>query len=74
MIEKLKSFLYKLDLIGASPQLLIFKNKRYKSVLSLSSSILIIILSLIFTIFSINEYLKFDSPSIIYSRNNDEET
>ena len=74
MIEKLKSFLYKFDLIGASPQLLIFKNKRYKSVLSLSSSFLIIILSLIFSIFSINEYLKFDSPSIIYARNNDEET
>ena len=74
MIEKLKSFLYKFDLIGASPQLLIFKNKRYKSVLSLSSSFLIIILSLIFSIFSISEYLKFDSPSIIYARNNDEET
>ena len=74
MIEKWKSLLYKLDLIGASPQLLIFKNKRYKSILSSLISILIIILSLIFIIFSINEYLKFDSPSIIYSKNNDEET
>jgi len=74
MIEKWKSLLYKLDLIGASPQLLIFKNKRYKSILSSLISILIIILSLIFAIFSISEYLKFDSPSIIYSRNNDEET
>ena len=74
MIEKCKSFLYKFDLIGANPQLLIFKNKRYKSILSSSISILIIILSLIFAIFSINEYLKFDSPSIIYVKNNDEET
>ena len=74
MIEKIKSLLYMVDLIGISPQLLILKNKRYKSILSSSASFLIIILSLIFAIFSINEYLKFDSPSIIYVKNNDEET
>ena len=74
MIEKIKSLLYMVDLIGISPQLLILKNKRYKSILSSSASFLIIILSLIFAIISISEYLKFDSPSIIYARNNDEET
>ena len=74
MMEKCKSLLYNFDLIGTTPLLFIFKNKRYKSILSSLISITIIIFSLIFAIYSLNEYLKYDNPFIVYSKINDEET
>ena len=74
MLEKCKSFLYMFDLIGTSPELFIFKSKRYKTIFSSTTSIIIFLFSLIFVIFSINEYLKYNSPFIVYSRNNDQET
>ena len=74
MIDNIGTFLYKFDLIGISPQLWIFNNNRYKSLFSLITSINILLFSIIFTMFSIAQYLKFDSPIIVYSKGNDEKT
>ena len=68
------SFLYFFDLIWANPQLLIFNNRRYKTVLSSIGSILIIIFSIIFAIISLKEYLKYENPIIVYSKDNDAKT
>jgi len=69
-----ESILYKIDLVGASPKLLIFKNQRYKSLLSLLISLLIIIASIIFTIYTLIEYFKYQSPIVVYSKDNEIET
>jgi len=74
MLENCKSFFFTFDLIGTSPQLLIFNNKRYKSLLSTFLSIIIIFISIFFSIFSLVQYLKFDSPIVGYSKDNDENT
>ena len=68
------SFLYFFDLIWVNPQLLIFNNRRYKTVLSSIASILIIIFSIIFAIISLKEYLKYENPIIVYSKDNDAKT
>ena len=54
MLNKAESLLYEFDLIGITPQLLIFKNKRYKTFFSSILSILIIFISIIFTIVSLS--------------------
>ena len=69
-----ESILYKVDLVGASPKLLIFKNQRYKSILSSLISLLIIIISIIFIIYTLIEYFKYQSPIVVYSKDNDQET
>ena len=74
MEEKSKSFLYNFDLIGVNPQLCIFNDKKYNSGFSSIYSVLIIIFTLFFSIYSLIDYLQFDSPNIIYYRDNDEST
>ena len=74
MLKNIGTLLYKLDLIGITPHLLIFNNNRYKSTFSLITSINILFFSIIFAIYSIIQYLKFDSPIIVYSKGNDEKT
>ena len=74
MIESLKSFLYLFDLIGKSPQLLIFNNYRNKSILSSLISLIIILISIAFSIYAILEYLKYINPNITFSKDNDGET
>jgi len=74
MLTNCKSFLYLFDLIGPFPQLLIFNNNRYKSFFSSISSILIVIISLTFGIYSLIDFLKYKNPIIVYSKANDEET
>ena len=69
-----ESIIYKIDLFGINPQLLIFKNQRYKSILSLLISIVIIITSIIFTILTLYDYFKYQNPIVIYSKANDKET
>ena len=69
-----ESILFKIDLVGASPQLLIFKDQRYKSILSLIISIVIIITSIIFTILTLYDHFKYKSPVVVYSKDNDQET
>ena len=66
-----ESILYKLDFVGISPQLLIFKNERYKSILSLFISIVIIFTSIIFAILSLIDNFKYQTPTVIYSKAND---
>ena len=69
-----QNFLYKFDFVGPSPQLFILKEIRYKSILSSIISLIIVLLSIIYTIFSLNEYFKYNNPNIIYSKGNDEKT
>ena len=64
-------FLYNFDIIGPNPELYIFKNKRYKSLLSLLFSVLIILFSIVFILYSFIIYFKFDRPIITYSKSND---
>jgi len=74
MSKKCNNFLYFFDFIGPTPQLLIFNEKRYKSNLSSIISIFILLFSIIFTIYSLLEYLKYNSPNVVYSKGNDEDT
>ena len=46
------SLLQKFDLIGVTPQLLIYNNKRYKSIFSIVISIIILLFSIAFGIYS----------------------
>ena len=48
-----ESIIYKIDLVGISPQLLIFKNQKYKSILSLLISIVLIMTTIIYTILTL---------------------
>ena len=74
MLNKCKSFIYKFDLIGETPQLLIFGNNRYKSSISSLISIILILFSIIYIIFSLVQYFKYDTPIVIYSKNSDDTT
>ena len=74
MIKNMRNFLYIFDLVGMNPQLLIFNNKRYKTIFSSILSIIIIIFSFGFVIFSLIEYLKYESPIIVYTKDNDIKT
>ena len=74
MFKNFYSFLYKFDLIGASPQLLIFNNTRYKTVFSSITSIIIIIFSIVFSVASLIDYLKYENPIVVYYKDNDIQT
>ena len=71
MIEKISDILYNFDLIGPSPQLYIFYNNRYKTFFSFIVSLIIILFSVFFTIFSLVQYFKFESPIISYTKGNE---
>jgi hypothetical protein len=71
MIEKCRSILNTLDLIGSSPQLYVSNNKKYKSFFSSIISVLIILFSIIFAIFSIFDYLKYQSPIVSFFKDSD---
>ena len=74
MLAKISNILYNFDLIGPSPQLYIFNNNRYKTFFSFIISLIIIMFSVIFTIFSLVQYFKYQSPMISYTRGNDKST
>ena len=74
MRNKITSYLNLFDIIGSTPQLYIFNNKRYKSILSSIISIFIILFSIGFAIISLIDYLKYETPNIAYSKDNDEKT
>ena len=74
MSEKFKSFLYFFDFIGTSPELYVFHNNRYKTIFSSILSIIIILFSSFFTIYSLIEFFKYESPIISYSKGNDKTT
>ena len=66
MCPKIKLFLYTFDFIGMVPQFRILKYDSYKSIFSIIISIIIIISSIGFAIYSIIDYIKFNNPSISY--------
>ena len=74
MYKKCRCLLYNFDIIGSIPQLLIFNDRRYKSTFSSIISILVILFSIVYTIFSLIVYLKFDNPIVIYTKGNDNGT
>ena len=74
MAKKCKSFFYFFDFIGTSPELYVFHNTRYKTFFSSILSIIIIIFSSFFTIISLIEFFKFESPIVSYSKGNDKTT
>ena len=71
MLTKFTDILYNFDLIGPNPQLYIFNNNRYKTFFSFIISLIIILFSVFFTILSLIQYFKFESPIISYAKGND---
>ena len=74
MLIKIQYFLSIIDLVGIKPQLYIFNNDKYQSFLSSIISFIIILVSFSFSLFSLNEYLKYQNPFVIYSKANDMNT
>ena len=73
MALKIKPLLLKCDFIGFIPQFRIFNESRYKSIFSSLLSIILIIFSLGFFLYSFIEYLE-QNPKVEYYKNNDEQT
>ena len=73
MPTNIKSFLYKFDFIGIIPQLHIFNYDRNKTIYSSLASIIIILVSISFGIYSLTEFINQD-PIISYYKNNDFKT
>ena len=72
MCNNFKTFLYQIDLLGITPQLKIFNNTSYKSILTAFLSIIILIISFAFSLYSLIDYCKFDNPIVVYYKINDE--
>ena len=70
MAKTFKSILFKLDFIGIIPQLKIFNNNIYKSLLSSIFSIIVITFSAAFGIYSFIEFIN-QNPMIDYYKTND---
>ena len=68
-----KQILQKCDFIGAIPEFRILNEARYKSIFSSILSILLIIFSIVFVIYSFDEYLN-QTPKVEYYKNNDYST
>ena len=74
MINKCQSIIYFFDLVGTSPEIYVFNNTRYKTILSSILSIIIILFSVFFTLYSLIDFFKYESPIISYSKGNDKKT
>ena len=74
MLAKCSHILYNFDLIGPSPRLYIFNNNRYKTFFSFIISLIIIIFSFFYTVFSLIQFFKYESPMISYTKGNDKNT
>ena len=72
MLEKIKSCLFLFDFMGLYPNLRILNSSNYKSAISSTISVLIILLSLSFSIYSIIDYLN-QNPIISYYKSVDNE-
>ena len=70
MARIFKSILFKLDFIGIIPQMKIFNNNIYKSMLSSIFSIIVIIFSIFFGIFSFIYFFN-QNPMVVYYKTND---
>jgi len=71
MSNKYIEILYLFDLLGITPQINIFNKSSYKSLFSSLLSIIILIISFAFSLYSLIEYCKFDNPLVVYSKDND---
>jgi len=71
MSNKILEFIYNFDVIGPSPKLYIFNKERYQNIFSLVLSIIIILVTIAFILYSIINYIKNDRPSVVYSKSND---
>ena len=63
--------LYKLDFICEPPQFRIFKESNYKSNFSSLISFIVILLSIAFFIYSLIDFLEFNNPIVVFSKDND---
>ena len=72
MLNKKSSFLFNFDIIGPNPKLYIFNKERYQSIFSLVLSLLIILITISFVLYSLINYIKNDRPTVVYSKSNDE--
>ena len=70
MARSFKLILFKLDFLGIIPQMKIFNNNIYKSMLSSIFSIIVIIFSITFGIYSFIEFIN-QNPMIDYYKAND---
>ena len=66
----IKQILLKFDFVGPIPEFRILNQTRYTSIFSSILSLLLIIFSIGFVIYSFNEYLK-QNPKVEYYKNND---
>ena len=71
MLQKAVNFIYNFDIIGPSPKLYIFNKETYQTVFSLILSMLIIISSFIYILYSIADYIQNNRPNVVYSKSND---
>ena len=74
MCTNSKLFLCAFDFMGLIPQFRILKYDNYKSIFSTIISIIIILSSIAFSIYSIIDYIKFNNPSISYLKKYDNNT
>jgi len=74
MPKTYKDYLYIFDLLGNPPKLRIFNEDNYKSIFSSILSILLIVVSIIFTVYSLIDYLEYKNPVVVYSKDNDKST
>ena len=70
---KFKRIFWKFDFIGPTPEIRILNNSRYKSIFSSLLSIIIILFSIIFISYSLEEFVHLD-PKVDYYKNNDYST
>jgi len=71
MLQKARNFIYNFDIIGPSPKLFIFNKETYQTLFSLILSMLIIISSFIYILYSIADYIQNNRPNVVYSKSND---
>ena len=71
MLQKTVNFIYNFDIIGPSPKLYIFNKETYQTVFSLILSMLIIISSFIYILYSVVDYIQNNRPNVVYSKSND---
>ena len=71
MSNKILDFIYNFDVIGPSPKLYVFNKERYQNTFSLVLSIIIILVTIAFILYSIVNYAKNDRPNVVYSKSND---
>ena len=71
MLQKAVNFIYNFDIIGPSPKLYIFNKETYQTVFSLILSMLIIISSFIYILYSVVDYIQNNRPNVVYSKSND---